>query len=85
MRCCSLEEKICPSGKPHKEENTKDNNSDLTLAFLNNYTKTSQEELKEAATNFHNIYISFVEAGFTAKQSMELLKTMLEVCMGVKK
>ena len=63
----------------------KDNNSDLFLAFLNNNTKTSQEELKEATTNFHNLYISLVEAGFTTKQTMELLKTMLEVCMGVKK
>lgn len=63
----------------------KNNNSDLFLAFLNNNTKTSQEELKEAATNFHDLYISLVEAGFTTKQSMELLKTMLEVCMGVKK
>ena len=63
----------------------KDNNSDLFLAFLSNNTKTSQEELKEAATSFHNLYISLVESGFTTKQSMELLKTMLEVCMGVKK
>ena len=63
----------------------KDNNSDLFLAFLNNNRKTSQEELEEAATNFHNLYISLVEAGFTTKQSMELLKAMLEVCMGVKK
>lgn len=56
----------------------KDNNSDLFMAFLaKNVSDAAENQMMEMATMLHDTYIDFVEAGFTSKQAMELLKTII--------
>lgn len=56
----------------------KDNNSDLFMAFMaKNFSDAARDQMKNAAIELHNAYMDFIEAGFTSKQAMELLKTII--------
>lgn len=59
------------------------------LNFLQNMTQAAKEnrqkQADEAAKCLHDMYTSYLQAGFTPKQAMELLKTSLELGLRIEK
>lgn len=59
------------------------------LDFLQNMTQAAKEnrqkQMNEAAKGLHDMYTSYLKAGFTPKQAMELLKTSLELGSRIEK
>ena len=45
--------------------------------MLEEMMKVSDEELQNSANGMYNIYSTFKKAGFTPKQSFELVKAMI--------
>ena len=45
--------------------------------MLEEMMKVSDEELQNSANGMYNIYTTFKKAGFTPKQSFELVKAMI--------
>lgn len=47
--------------------------------------RVSKDELKEAAQGIYNMYLSFQEVGFTKRESLTLVSTILESGLGGRK
>jgi len=54
-------------------ENKKDNNNWID-SFM-----TEKSELKRAATSLHDFYMSYINAGFSEAQALEILKTIITI------
>ena len=47
--------------------------------------RVSKDELKEAAQGIHNLYLSFLEVGFTKMEALTLVGTILQSNIGGRK